>query len=116
VKKPAPYHYEIQDNGDWIYFVKGKKTDLYEYRRAVALFEHELKKQRAAEREERLSKPRGVFITKNFTSTVFSKQLAISPQAYARKDPACGYGSYKELEVKAKATGQVVNAYSDDRE
>lgn len=114
--KHPPYHYEIQESGEWHYFVKNKRVELYDYRRAVAAFEHELKKQRAAEREERLSKPRGVFITKNFASTVYLKQLASSPQAYARKDPSCGVNSYKELEVKAKSTGQVVNAWSDDRE
>ncbi len=111
-----PYRYEIAENGDWIYYVNNKVCDSYDYRRAVEVFSHEERKEREKERDERLSKPIGAYITKNFSSTVYLKQLASSPQAYARKDPSCGVNSYKELETKAKSTGQVVNAWSDDRE
>jgi len=58
-------------------------------------------------------KQKSAYITKNF-KTVYSKQLAADPQAYKNKDPACGYSNYRELEQKAKATGQAVNVHRDD--
>ena len=110
-----PYHYVIQDNGDWAYFVRGKPVDIYDYRRAVELHTHAERKQAEAERDERLAHARGVHISTGF-QTVYSKQLAQSPQHYYRKDPSCGYSSYKELEQKAKATGQAVNVWSQSND
>jgi len=60
-----------------------------------------------------LPKQKSAYITKNF-QTVYSKQLAANPQAYKNRDPACGYSNYRELEQKAKATGQAVNVHRDD--
>lgn len=58
------------------------------------------------------TKQAGPYITKTF-QPVYLKQLASSPQAYAAKDPSCCVTSFRELERKAAATGQVVNATRD---
>ncbi len=113
--KKQPSHYVIQENGDWHYFVKGKQVDIYDYRRAVEVFEHQVRNEREKARDERLAQPKGAYITKQFR-TIYNKQLATSQQAYNRRDPSCGYNNFRELEIKAKATGQAVNVSRDHGE
>lgn len=105
-----PYHYEIQDNGDWMYFVQGKQVELYDYRRAVALHAHEEKKAYEKARDEYFSRPRGAYITKVFPGKgIKNAQLAPSDDAWKADHPSCYYRTFKELEQKAAATGQSVN-------
>lgn len=112
-KVPA-YHYEIQENGEWHYFVKGKLCDIYDYRRAVTIHAHEERVRLEKERDEYRSRPRGTYITKTFRGKgIKNAQLAPSNTAWNNDDQSCYYRSFKELDTMAKASGQCVNAHRD---
>lgn len=106
-----PYRMEIDDNGDWHYFINDKPCDLYDYRQAVIVHDHAIKEHYAKLREERLSKPLGIYIGATFPAGVRHPQLASSP--WDNSDNA-KFFSFKDLDNKAAAMGMVGNATADE--
>ncbi len=60
-------------------------------------------------------KQRSAYIKKKFIGMgIKNKQLAPSLTAWERDDPACYFTSFDDLDRKARASGQIVNAYNND--
>lgn len=99
-----PYHYEIQPNGDWHYFVDGQRVEHRQYVAATMAWERE-----HAQEDTRGEKAKGVYIAKQFRDGVYHPQLAIHPKQKDNGDPRARYTSFRDLERKAAALGMNCN-------
>jgi hypothetical protein len=102
-----PYHFEIQDDGSWKYFVAGQEVEIYEYRRAVAALEHERKQEADRTRGEQA---KGVYIGWSSPDGVRHPQLA---KTIWDNSPGSKFYSFKDLDRKAAAMGMVGNRTAD---
>ncbi len=102
-----PYHFEIAEDGLWKYFIGDDEVEIYDYRRFVASHEHERKQEADRHRGEA---PLGTYIGWSSSAGVRHPQLA---KSIWDNSPSSKFYSFKDLETKAAATGQVCNRTAD---